>query len=72
MINSSISVIISALLQLLSLSVAQCKLDQEKETRKNFFDHPTDKNGIKMFIQLVSIYENRLNTELNHSIRMIY
>ncbi|CAF1410192.1 unnamed protein product [Rotaria magnacalcarata] len=70
MINGSISVAISILLQLLSLSIAQCTLDQEKETWKKFFDHSTDKNGIKIFNQLVLIYENRLNTESNDTLKL--
>ncbi|CAF5122880.1 unnamed protein product, partial [Rotaria socialis] len=52
------------------LSIAQCTLDQEKETWKKFFDHSTDKNGIKILNQLVLIYENRLNTESNDTLKL--
>ncbi|CAF3588391.1 unnamed protein product, partial [Adineta steineri] len=43
MINGSISVAISIILQLLSLSIAQCTLDQEKNMWKDFFDQSSDK-----------------------------
>ncbi len=70
MINSPISVAISIILQLLSLSIAQCTIDQEKEIWKNFFDQSSDKNGRKIFHQLLIIYENRLNTESNDTLKL--
>ncbi|CAF3018794.1 unnamed protein product [Rotaria sp. Silwood2] len=70
MINGSISVTISIILQLLALSIAQCTLDQEKEIWKIFFDQSSDKNGIKIFNQLLLIYENRLNTESNDTLKL--
>lgn len=70
MINGSISVAISIIMQLLSLSIAQCTLDQEKEIWKEFFDRPSSDNGIKIFNQLLSIYENRLNTESNDTLKL--
>ncbi|CAF1083476.1 unnamed protein product [Rotaria sp. Silwood1] len=69
-INGSISVAISIILQLLSLSIAQCTLDQEKEIWKNFFDQSSNKNGIKIFNHLLLIYENRLNTESNDTLKL--
>ncbi|CAF0945383.1 unnamed protein product [Adineta steineri] len=70
MINGSISVAISIILQLLSLSIAQCTLDQEKNMWKDFFDQSSDKNGIKIFDQLLILYENRLNTESNDTLKL--
>jgi len=70
MINGSISVAISIILQLLSLSIAQCTIDQEKDVWKNFFDQSADKNGIKIFNQLLILYENRLNTESNDTLKL--
>lgn len=70
MINGSISIAISILLQLLSLSIAQCTLDQEKTLWKDFFDQSTDKNGMKIFSQLLVVYENRLNTESNDTLKL--
>ncbi|CAF1556450.1 unnamed protein product, partial [Adineta ricciae] len=70
MINGSISIAISILLQLLSLSIAQCTLDQDKTLWKDFFDQSTDKNGMKIFSQLLVIYENRLNTESNDALKL--
>jgi hypothetical protein len=70
MINGSISVTISILLQLLSLSIAQCTIDQEKDIWKNFFDQLSTKNGRDIFNQLLIIYENRLNTESNDILKL--
>ncbi|CAF4086437.1 unnamed protein product [Rotaria sordida] len=70
MINGSISVAISIILQLLSLSIAQCTVDQEREIWKIFFDQTSNKNGIKIFNQLLLIYENRLNTESNDTLKL--
>jgi hypothetical protein len=70
MINGSISVAISILLQLLSLSIAQCTIDQEKDIWKNFFDQLSTKNGREIFNQLLIIYENRLNTESNDTLKL--
>jgi hypothetical protein len=70
MINGPSSVAISIIMQLLSLSIAQCTIDQEKEIWKNFFDQSTDKNGRKIFNQLLIIYENRLNTESNDTLKL--
>jgi len=70
MINGSISVAISILLQLLSLSIAQCTIDQEKDIWKNFFDQLSTKNGRDIFNQLLIIYENRLNTESNDILKL--
>ncbi|UJR37939.1 hypothetical protein I4U23_030624 [Adineta vaga] len=70
MINGSISIAISILLQLLSLSIAQCTLDQEKNLWKDFFDQSSDKNGMKIFDQLLIVYENRLNTESNDTLKL--
>jgi hypothetical protein len=66
MINGSISVAISIILQLLSLSIAQCT----KDVWKNFFDQSADKNGVKIFNQLLILYENRLNTESNDTLKL--
>jgi hypothetical protein len=70
MINGSISVAISIILQLLSLSIAQCTIDQEKEIWKTFFDQTEDKHGRTIFNQLLIIYENRLNTESNDTLKL--
>jgi hypothetical protein len=70
MINGSISVAISIILQLLSFSIAQCTLDQEKEIWKKFFDQSLEKNGREIFNQLLIIYENRLNTESNDTLKL--
>jgi hypothetical protein len=70
MINGSISVAISIILQLLSLSIAQCTIDQEKEIWKIFFDQTEDKHGRTIFNQLLIIYENRLNTESNDTLKL--
>lgn len=70
MINGSISVAISILLQLLSLSIAQCTTDQEKDIWKKFFDQLSTKNGREIFNQLLIIYENRLNTESNDTLKL--
>ena len=71
MINGSISAAISIILQLLSLSIAQCTLDQAKEIWKDFFDHASDRRpGAKIFDQLLIIYENRLNTESNDTLKL--
>ena len=70
MIHGSISVAISIILQLLSLSIAQCTLDQEREIWKNFLDQSFEGNGKKVFNQLLIIYENRLNTESNDTLKL--
>ncbi len=70
MINGSISVAISIILQLLSLSIAQCTVDQEKDVWKIFFDQTAEKNGRIIFNQLLIIYENRLNTESNDTLKL--
>jgi hypothetical protein len=70
MINGSISVAISIVLQLLALSIAQCTVDQDKEIWKNFFDQLSRKNGREIFNQLLIIYENRLNTESNDTLKL--
>jgi hypothetical protein len=66
MINGSISVAISIILQLLSLSIAQCTVDQEKDIWKTFFDQ----TGRNIFNQLLIIYENCLNTESNDTLKL--
>jgi hypothetical protein len=66
MINGSISVAISIILQLLSLSIAQCTVDQEKDIWKIFFDQ----TGRNIFNQLLIIYENCLNTESNDTLKL--
>jgi len=70
MINGSISVAISIVLQLLALSIAQCTVDQDKEIWKSFFDQLSRKNGREIFNQLLIIYENRLNTESNDTLKL--
>jgi hypothetical protein len=70
MINDSISVAISIIFQLLSFSIAQCTVDQEKNIWKTFFDQTEEKNGRKIFNQLLIIYENRLNTESNDTLKL--
>ena len=70
MITGSISVVISILLQLLSLSIAQCTVEQDKEVWKTFFDHSTKENGKEIFNQLLLIYENRLNIEANDTLKL--
>lgn len=70
MINGSTSAAISIILQLLSLSIAQCTLDQEKENWKIYFDQSSNENGVNIFNQLLLIYENRLNTESNDTLKL--
>ena len=70
MIHGSISAAISIILQLLSLSIAQCTLDQAKEIWKDFFDRSTERHGTKIFDQLLIVYENRLNTESNDTLKL--
>ena len=70
MIHGSISVAISIIFQLLSLSIAQCTVDQEKEIWRTFFDRSTEKSGRQIFNQLLIIYENRLNTESNDTLKL--
>jgi hypothetical protein len=59
-------VAISIILQLLSLSIAQCTVDQEKDIWKTFFDQ----TGRNIFNQLLIIYENCLNTESNDTLKL--
>lgn len=54
-------------MQLLSLSVAQC---EEKNIWKEFFDESNEKHGEVIFKQLLTIYENRLNTESNDTLKL--
>lgn len=70
MINGSISMAISIILQLLALSIAQGVNEQEKDIWRNFFDQSSTKNGKKIFNQLLIIYENRLNTESNDTLKL--
>ena len=70
MIHGSISVAISIIFQLLSLSIAQCTVDEEKEIWRTFFDRSAEKNGREIFNQLLVIYENRLNTESNDTLKL--
>jgi hypothetical protein len=70
MINGSISVAIGVMLQLLSFSIAQCTLDQEKELWRTFFDRSSEGNGGHIFDRLLIVYENRLNTESNDTLKL--
>jgi hypothetical protein len=70
MINGSISVAISIIVQLLSFSIGQCTVDQEKDIWKTFFDQTAEKNGRKIFNQLLIIDENRLNTQSNNTLKL--
>ena len=69
-INGSINMAVSIILQLLSLSIAQCTTDEEKEVWKRFFDLAKERHGRKIFDQLLKIYENRLNTESNDTLKL--
>lgn len=66
-INGPINAAISIVLQLLSLSVAQC---EEKTIWKEFFDETNEKHGEIIFNQLLIIYENRLNMEANDTLKL--
>jgi len=66
-INSPVNAALSIVLQLLSLSVAQC---DEKTIWKEFFDESNEKHGEIIFNQLLTIYENRLNTESNDTLKL--
>ena len=70
MINGSVSVAIGVMLQLLSFSIAQCTLDQEKEHWRTFFDQSSNGNGAHIFDRLLVVYENRLNTESNDTLKL--
>lgn len=69
-INGSISTAISIMLQLLALSIAQCVNEQDKENWKTFFDQSSIRNGKRIFNHLLNIYENRLNTESNDTLKL--
>lgn len=69
-INGPINTAVSIILQLLSLSIAQCAVDEEKELWRKFLDQSREKNGRKIFDQLLVIYENRLNTESNDTLKL--
>lgn len=69
-INGPINMGVSIILQLLSLSIAQCTADEEKDVWKRFFDLAKERNGRKIFDQLLKIYENRLNTESNDTLKL--
>lgn len=69
-ITGTVNVAVSIMLQLLALSIAQCTLDQEKESWKAFFDQAPAHRGSEVFNQLLIIYENRLNTESNDTLKM--
>ena len=70
MIHGSISSAVSIILQLLSLSIAQCTFDQDKDIWKKFFDQSSNQHGIQTFNRLLLIYENRLNTESNDTLKL--
>ena len=69
-INGPINTAVSIILQLLSLSIAQCAVDEEKELWRKFLDQSKERNGRKIFDQLLVIYENRLNTESNDTLKL--
>lgn len=69
-INGPIHAAVSIIMQLLSLSIAQCAADEEKQLWWKFLDQSKERNGRKIFDQLLIIYENRLNTESNDTLKL--
>jgi bacterioferritin (cytochrome b1) len=52
--------------------MAQCTLDDDKNLWKNYFDHSSngDHHGRTIFNRLLVIYDNRLNTESNDTLKL--